>query len=94
VTRGVNNGVSVLDNYSPMFRRRAGVSEAGSSTSAKHQHQPSPTTTASPYITRTFRFLRIHTPRATIMADSMEGVVVEGEQPKTENVEHKAIAGK
>jgi len=28
------------------------------------------------------------------MADSMEGVVVEGEQPKTENVEQKAIAGK
>ena len=27
------------------------------------------------------------------MADSMEGVVAEGEQPKTENVEQKAIAG-
>jgi hypothetical protein len=47
-----------------------------------------------PYITRTFRLLRIHISRATIMADSMEGVVVEGEQPKTENVEQKAIAGK
>lgn len=35
-----------------------------------------------------------YTSRATIMADSMEGVVVEGEQPKTENVEQKAIAGK
>jgi len=35
-----------------------------------------------------------YTPRATIMADSMEGVVTEGEQPKTENVEQKAIAGK
>jgi len=28
------------------------------------------------------------------MADSMEGVVTEAEQPKTENVEQKAIAGK
>jgi len=28
------------------------------------------------------------------MADSMEGVVVEGEQAKTENVEQKAIGGK
>lgn len=28
------------------------------------------------------------------MADTMEGVVTEGEQPKTENVEQKAIAGK
>jgi hypothetical protein len=83
--------VSVLDNYSPMFRR-AGVSEAGSSTSAKHQHQPSLTTT-TPRITRSFR-LPAYTSRATIMADSMEGVVVEGEQPKTENVEQKAIAGK
>jgi hypothetical protein len=46
------------------------------------------------HITRTFRLLRINTSRATIMADSMEGVVVEGEQPKAENVEQKAIAGK
>jgi hypothetical protein len=46
------------------------------------------------HITRTFRLLRIYTSRATIMADSMEGVVVEGEQPKAENVEQKAIAGK
>lgn len=28
------------------------------------------------------------------MADTMEGVVVEGEQPKTENVEQKTVAGK
>jgi hypothetical protein len=28
------------------------------------------------------------------MAESMEGVVAEGEQPKTENVEQKTVAGK
>lgn len=28
------------------------------------------------------------------MADNMEGVVAEGEQPKTENVEQKTVAGK
>lgn len=31
--------------------------------------------------------------RATNMADSMEGVVTEVEQPKAENVEQRAIAG-
>jgi hypothetical protein len=38
--------------------------------------------------------LSTDTTSAIIMADSMEGVVTEGEQPKTENVEQKAIAGK
>jgi hypothetical protein len=28
------------------------------------------------------------------MAESMEGVVAEGEQPQTENVEQKAVGGK
>ena len=51
------------------------------------------TTHHSPHKHRTFR-PPTSTSRATIMADSMEGVVVEGEQPKTENVEQKAIAGK
>jgi len=53
------------------------------------------TTHHYPHKHRTFRS-STYTSRATIMADSMEGVVVvvEGEHPKTENVEQKAIAGK
>lgn len=76
----------------PMFR--AGVSEvAGAPISATHQHHLSPTTYYPPSPTRTFR-LSAYIPRATIMADSMEGVVTDSEQPQTENVEQKAIAGK
>jgi hypothetical protein len=50
-----------------------------------HHHYLHPPPAPSPFPT--------NTTSAITMADSMEGVVTEGEQPKTENVEQKAIAG-
>jgi hypothetical protein len=71
---------------------RAGVSEAElhlNLTNTNNLYRPPrlPFTTPAPSL------LPANTPRATIMADSMEGVVTAGEQPKSENVEQKAIAG-
>jgi hypothetical protein len=53
----------------------------------------SPTSPAPSFFNLSLPAPRPYDSRATRMADSMEGVVAEGEQPKTENVEQKAIAG-
>ena len=91
-TRGVvvNTGATTVVRFSGASVKQLRRSSRLTGHNHTAYNSISPT---SPLPTRSFRPI-CEIPRATIMADSMEGVVVDAEQPKTENVEHKAIAGK
>lgn len=88
MTRGVNNHRR-SEHYSPTFAGEAAVAPNASSRCQHHNPVLSTLLYIYPHLPRLLTTLE----RATNMADSMEGVVAEGEQPKTENVEQKAIAG-